>query len=75
MTATGAASDILSGIESALSIPVPPSHAVCPFVPSNIDQAVAIGFHDRPKNHLGNAAEKIAAVLRDQKLGKVHVWF
>jgi len=64
-----------TGIESALSIPVAPRRAVCPFVLSGADQPFAIGFHDRLRNRLGNAAKKIAAVLRGQNIGKVHVGF
>ena len=52
-----------------------PLARVCPFVPSSTDRAVAIGFHGRLRNRLGNAAKKIAAVLLGQKLGKVHVGF
>jgi len=37
------------------------------------DRAVAIGFHDRPRNRPDNAAKKIAAVLLGQKLEKVHL--
>jgi len=44
-------------------------------VPSSTDRTFAIGFHDRLRNRLGNAAKKIAAVLRGQKLEKVHVGF
>jgi len=45
------------------------------YVASSTDRAVTIGFHDRLRNRLGNAAKKIAAALRGQKLGKVHVGF
>ena len=50
-----------------IAISVLPGYArVCPFVASRTDRAVAIGFHDRLRNRLGNAAKKIDAPTDDK---------
>ena len=63
-----------TGIESALSIAVPPGRAfVGPFVPAGADQALDIGLHDQLQDGLGDGAQKVALIVLCQKLGQVHV--
>ena len=63
-----------TGIERALTIPVPPcrSFAAALVAPST-DQAVDIGLHDQLQHRLGDSAKEIALVMLGHKLGQVHV--
>ena len=63
-----------TGIESALSIPVPPGGPLAAaFMPTGADDAFHIGLHDQLQHRLGDAAQKVALIVLGQKLGQVHV--
>ena len=63
-----------TGIESALSIPVPPRRAaVRAFMLAGADLPFDISLHQKLQNGLGDGAKEIAAILLGQKRGKVHV--
>ena len=65
-----------TGIESALSIPVPPSGAfAAALMPAGADQPVDIALHDQLQHRLGDRAKEVALIVLGQKLGQVHVGF
>jgi hypothetical protein len=62
-----------TGIESALSIPVPPGRAfAAALMPASADQTFHIGLHDQLQDGFGNAAQEVTLIVLGQKLGQVH---